>query len=160
MRAGLLIAAFAAVACAAPPPPPPPPKPVVVGPPTDTVRTALTDLGRGTYYGHQGGIYPNGFNQPPPDHDSAARAHRNRIRALDVNGDESPFGKYVLLLDRKRHRESGVVLRFVSAAVWIVDAHGPRRSGSGGESRIARDREWGGEERLERGLDFSRLREL
>ena len=93
----LLIAALGVSACAAPPPPPPPPKPVVVGPPTDTVRIALTDLGRGTYYGHQGGLYPNGLNQPPPDHDSAARAQRNRIRPLDVNGDESPFGKYVLL---------------------------------------------------------------
>ena len=87
---------MAVAACAAPPPPPPP-KPVVAGPPTDTVKVALTDLGQRTYYGHQGGIYPNGMNQPPPDHDSAARAQRNRIRALDVNGDESPFGKYVLL---------------------------------------------------------------
>ena len=87
---------MAVAACAAPPPPPPP-KPVVAGPPTDTVKVALTDLGQRTYFGHQGGIYPNGMNQPPPEHDSAARAQRNRIRALDVNGDESPFGKYVLL---------------------------------------------------------------
>ncbi|HEV7837424.1 MAG TPA: hypothetical protein VGO75_05085, partial [Gemmatimonadaceae bacterium] len=97
MKAALLLAVLGAAACAPPPPPPPPPKPVVVGPPTDTMRIALTDLGQRTYYGHQGGIYPNGLNQPPPDHDSAVRAQRNRIRPLDVNGDESPFGKYVLL---------------------------------------------------------------
>jgi hypothetical protein len=36
-------------------------------------------------------------NQPPPAHDSAARARRNAIRPLDVNGDEHPFGKYVLI---------------------------------------------------------------
>jgi hypothetical protein len=36
-------------------------------------------------------------NQPPPPHDSAARARRNAIRPLDVNGDEHPFGKYVLI---------------------------------------------------------------
>ena len=81
--------------CAPPPPPPPPPKPVVVGPPTDTVKIPLTDLP--SYFKIRGGLYPNGVNQVPPDHDSAGRAQRNRIRALDVNGDESPFGKYVLI---------------------------------------------------------------
>lgn len=55
----------------------------------------LTDLP--SYFGIRGGLYPNGLNQLPADHDSAARARRNRIRALDVNGDESPFGKYVLI---------------------------------------------------------------
>jgi hypothetical protein len=67
----------------------------VVLPPTDTVRIPLIDLP--SYFKIRGGLYPNGLNQPPADHDSAARAARNRIRALDVNGDESPFGKYVLL---------------------------------------------------------------
>ena len=85
----------ALVGCASPPPPPPP-KPVA-GPPTDTVRVPLTDLLTKTYYGHAGGLYPGGINQPPADHDSAARARRKSIQPLDVNGDESPFGKYVLL---------------------------------------------------------------
>jgi hypothetical protein len=67
----------------------------VVLPPTDTVRIPLIDLP--SYFKIRGGLYPNGLNQPPADHDSAARAARNRIRALDVNGDESPFGKYVLI---------------------------------------------------------------
>jgi lysophospholipase L1-like esterase len=92
----LVLVAVALVSCAVPPPPPaPPPKPI--GPPTDTVRIALTDLGTGTYYGHAGGLYPNGLNQPPPDQDSAARARRNAIEPYDVNGDDSPFGRYVLL---------------------------------------------------------------
>ena len=94
-RALVLLAGTALLSCAAPPPPPPPPKPVVVLPPTDTVRIPLIDLP--SYFKIRGGLYPNGLNQPPADHDSAARAARNRIRALDVNGDESPFGKYVLI---------------------------------------------------------------
>jgi hypothetical protein len=84
----------ALIGCASPPPPPPP-KPA--GPPTDTVRVPLTDLLTKTYYGHAGGLYPGGINLPPTDHDSAARARRKTIQPLDVNGDESPFGKYVLL---------------------------------------------------------------
>ncbi|GAC1420179.1 MAG: hypothetical protein NVSMB53_19000 [Gemmatimonadaceae bacterium] len=95
----VLASAIALAGCAAPPrPPPPPPKPVVaVGPPTDTVKIPLLDLLTGTYYGNVGGLYPGGGNSPPPDHDSAARARRNLIKPLDVNGDESPFGKYVLI---------------------------------------------------------------
>lgn len=77
--------------------PPPKPRPVPAGPPTDTLRIPLTDLGSRTYFRHAGGLYPGGGNQPPAAHDSAARARRNAIRPLDVNGDEDPFGKYVLI---------------------------------------------------------------
>ena len=86
----------AIVACASPPAPPPP-RPVVKGPPADTAKVPLIDLLTRTYFGNQGGLYPGGTIQPPPDHDSAVRARRNAIKPLDVNGDESPFGKYVLL---------------------------------------------------------------
>ena len=98
-RALVVVASGAALfSCASPPPPPPPPpKPVVIGPPTDTAKIPLTDLLAQTYYGYPGGIYPGGLNQPPADHDSAAHAWRNKIQPLDVNGDESPFGKYVLI---------------------------------------------------------------
>ena len=99
MRAARILfgAAAVGIACASPPPPPPPPPPVVVGPPTDTLRIPISDLSTRTYFKNPGGLYPNGNNQPPPDQDSAARARRNAIKPLDVNGDESPFGKYVLL---------------------------------------------------------------
>src|SRR5688572_30132430 len=83
-----------AVSCA---PPAPPPRPVPLGPPTDTLRIPLNDLASRTYFRYPGGLYPGGLNQPPPAHDSAARARRNAIRPLDVNGDEDPFGKYVLI---------------------------------------------------------------
>ena len=96
-KATLLVGTAAvAIACASAPPPPPP-RPVVKGPPTDTVKIPLTDLSSGSYFGNQGGLYQGGINQPPADHDSAIRARRNAIKPLDVNGDESPFGKYVLL---------------------------------------------------------------
>jgi hypothetical protein len=94
----VLTSGAALFSCASPPPPPPPPpKPVVVGPPTDTAKIPLTDLLARTYYGYAGGLYPGGLNQAPADHDSAARASRNKIQPLDVNGDESPFGKIVLI---------------------------------------------------------------
>ena len=96
-RATILCGVLAAAVSCASPPAPPPPRPVVKGPPTDTVKIPISDLLTGTYFGNQGGLYPGGVNQPPPDHDSAARARRNTIKPLDVNGDESPFGKYVLL---------------------------------------------------------------
>ena len=94
---GLAIAGALTGCASPPPPPPPPPKPVVVGPPTDTVKIPLTDLLTRTYYGNTGGLYPGGINQPPADQDSVAKVRRNLIKPLDVNGDESPFGKYVLL---------------------------------------------------------------
>jgi hypothetical protein len=98
LRALVVLAAGAApFSCASPPPPPPPPKPVVIGPPTDTAKIPLTDLLARSYYGYIGGLYPGGLNEAPADHDSAARAFRNKIQPLDVNGDESPFGKFVLL---------------------------------------------------------------
>jgi len=99
MQAGLhaLVCIGLAVAvssCAPPAPVRPPPPP---GPPTDTLRIPLSDLGPRTYFRYAGGLYPGGMNQPLPGHDSAARARRNAIRPLDVNGDEDPFGKYVLI---------------------------------------------------------------
>ena len=69
----------------------------MAGPPSDTIRIPINDLGTRTYYKNGGGLYAAGNNQPPPDQDSAARARRNAIKPLDVNGDESPFGKFVLL---------------------------------------------------------------
>jgi hypothetical protein len=68
-----------------------------MGPPTDTLRIPLNDLASRTYFRYPGGLYPGGLSQPPASHDSAARGRRNAIRPLDVNGDEDPFGKYVLI---------------------------------------------------------------
>lgn len=95
LRALVCVGLAVAVSSCAPPAPVRPPPPA--GPPTDTLRIPLTDLGSRTYFRYVGGLYPGGGNQPSPAHDSAARARRNAIRPLDVNGDEDPFGKYVLI---------------------------------------------------------------
>lgn len=99
MQAGphALVCVGLAVAVSSCAPPAPPPRPAPVGPPTDTLRIPLNDLASKTYFRHVGGLYPGGANEPPAAHDSAARARRNAIRPLDVNGDEHPFGKYVLV---------------------------------------------------------------
>lgn len=66
-------------------------------PGTTTPMTALTDLGTGTYQGYEGGLYPNGSNVRPTQHDSDGVAFAQGIQPLDSNGNPSPTGKYVLL---------------------------------------------------------------
>ena len=57
----------------------------------------LPDLGKGTYQGEEGGLYPNGENTPPPAHLKAGRALARQIAPLDGNGLKSNDGKIVLL---------------------------------------------------------------
>jgi len=60
-------------------------------------RVALNDLGSGTYKGFAGGLYSNGSNAPPAQHASEGITRTKRIRPLDVNGNPSSNGKFVLL---------------------------------------------------------------
>jgi len=57
----------------------------------------INDLGSGTYLGEEGGLYPNGSNQRPPDHDASGMSIAQAIQPLDANGDPDPDGKYVLI---------------------------------------------------------------
>jgi len=57
----------------------------------------LTDLGTGTYMGEEGGLYPNGTNYRPLDHDTAGVTLADGIQPLDGNGIPNPDGKYALL---------------------------------------------------------------
>lgn len=57
----------------------------------------LNDLGTATYLGFPGGLYPNGSNSVPAQHNSAGLARANAIQPLDLNGNPSPTGKIVLL---------------------------------------------------------------
>ena len=57
----------------------------------------LPDLGTGTYLGAQGGLYPNGSNIMPADHDADGLAFANAIQPLDANGNPDPNGKYAII---------------------------------------------------------------
>ena len=58
----------------------------------------LTDMGASTYFGFPGGLYPGG-NVMPQAHADAGQAAAAAIEPLGVNGDPSPSGKYVLLVN-------------------------------------------------------------
>lgn len=60
-------------------------------------RVPLNDLGRGTYLGFEGGLYPGGSNEIPPDHRGAAVAVARSIVPLDAAGLPSASGKIVVL---------------------------------------------------------------
>jgi hypothetical protein len=57
----------------------------------------LADLGKGTYQGEQGGLYPGGGNAVPPAHLKAGLALARQIKPLDKDGHPSPGGKIVFL---------------------------------------------------------------
>jgi hypothetical protein len=57
----------------------------------------IIDLGTGTYFGTEGGLYGNGSNTPPPQHDSDGIAFANAIQPLDSTGNPNPSGKYALV---------------------------------------------------------------
>ena len=57
----------------------------------------LPDLGKGTYQGEQGGLYPDGQNTPPAAHLKAGRALTRAIAPLDAEGRKAESGKIVLL---------------------------------------------------------------
>jgi putative Ig domain-containing protein/ASPM-SPD-2-Hydin domain-containing protein len=66
-------------------------------PGTTTPIIPLNDLATGTYQGEEGGLYPNGSNVRPSTHDSDGVAFADAIQPLDVDGNPSPTGKYVML---------------------------------------------------------------
>jgi hypothetical protein len=67
-------------------------------PPRDsTGLIPLPDLGKGTYLGEEGGLYPGGVNTPPPAHLEAGLKAAKSILPLDAEGTSSPDGKIVLL---------------------------------------------------------------
>ena len=64
---------------------------------TTTPLVPLTDLGTGTYFGTEGGLYLNGSNIMPSSHDADGVGFAQSIQPLDSNGNPSPNGKYALL---------------------------------------------------------------
>jgi len=59
--------------------------------------TPLSDLGRGTYHGYQGGLYPGGSNSDPSAHRSIGTNYASQVTPLDTNGVGTPTGKIVFL---------------------------------------------------------------
>jgi lysophospholipase L1-like esterase len=57
----------------------------------------LPDLGKGSYQGETGGLYPGGENQPPRAHLEAGLEAARRIRPLNREGQPAGDGKIVLL---------------------------------------------------------------
>lgn len=66
-------------------------------PSTTDPLVPLTDLGPGTYLGQQGGLYPNGSNVRPADHDAAGVLLAQSIQPLDASGNPDPNGKMGLM---------------------------------------------------------------
>jgi hypothetical protein len=65
---------------------------------TSTGNVPLPDLGRGTYQGFMGGLYPDGSNVRPPMHDAAGLARASQILPLDALGQPAlADGKIVLI---------------------------------------------------------------
>src|SRR5215469_1283195 len=62
-----------------------------------TGLVALPDLGKGSYKGEQGGLYPGGVNTPPPAHLEAGLKLARSIAPLDAEGHPAAGGKIGLL---------------------------------------------------------------
>ncbi|HXJ94620.1 MAG TPA: choice-of-anchor D domain-containing protein [Terriglobia bacterium] len=59
-------------------------------PGTTTPTVPINDLGTGTYLGYEGGLYPNGSNVDPSDHQSAGVSIGQGIMPLDSDGTPDP----------------------------------------------------------------------
>lgn len=57
----------------------------------------LTDLGTALYKGYQGGLYPDGSNLRPADHENAGLEIARSIRPLNATGQADASGRIVLL---------------------------------------------------------------
>lgn len=68
-----------------------------ITPAGDTKRIPLNDLGTGTYLGFTGGLYPAGTNVEPPTQAAVGLLRAMQIQPLDIGGNPSPNGKYILL---------------------------------------------------------------
>ncbi|HJZ57684.1 MAG TPA: hypothetical protein VKE74_22140 [Gemmataceae bacterium] len=57
----------------------------------------LTELGSEKYQGHAGGLYPDGKNERPAEHEKAGLALAKEVVPRDAAGKPDPAGKIVLL---------------------------------------------------------------
>jgi len=59
--------------------------------------TPLTEMGDREYHGFKGGLYPDGKNERPADHERAGLTLAKQVQPLDGDGKPSPDGKIVIL---------------------------------------------------------------
>jgi hypothetical protein len=64
---------------------------------TSTGYTPLPDLGKNTYRGHRGGLYPNGGNKPPAAYLKSGLAAATRVEPRAADGRPAASGSIVLL---------------------------------------------------------------
>ena len=65
---------------------------------TSTGRVPITDLGQGFYLGQfQGGLYPNGSNDPPAAHAALGLQRAESMSPLDTFGNVDPNGRIVMI---------------------------------------------------------------
>ena len=57
----------------------------------------LAELGTEEYHGFQGGLYPDGKNERPSDHEAAGLRLASQVQPLDAEGKPDANGKIVLL---------------------------------------------------------------
>lgn len=61
-----------------------------------TTSAPLIDFGEGTYRGYQGGLYPDGSNQRPSNHNAAGLTIAKNVKPLDSEGNnDGTNGKIV-----------------------------------------------------------------
>ncbi|HXF84132.1 MAG TPA: SGNH/GDSL hydrolase family protein [Anaerolineales bacterium] len=85
---------------------------------------SLPELGAGTYLGFQGGLYPGGSNEPPPEWEAAGLAAAAEVVPRDANGDPNPDGKIVLLsigMSNASHEWSGRSAYFADVAEGFME---------------------------------------
>jgi hypothetical protein len=63
----------------------------------DTAKIPLNDLGKGTFRGYMGGLYPNGANEPSGQYAADLSDVSNSIVPLDKSGNPLNTGKIVFI---------------------------------------------------------------
>jgi len=87
--------------------------------------TPITDLKTGKYKGFQGGLYENGSNEVPADHNKAGREIAAEIRPLNTDSQPDPHGKVVFTSIGMSNSavEFGAFLRFAAQAARVDHSH-------------------------------------
>lgn len=98
----------------------------------------LNDLGQRSYQGQQGGLYPNGSNQPPAGHRADGLSISRQIQPLDANGQPDPRG-IIGLLSIGMSNATQEFSRFISLAAVQSEIHDAVRlvdGAQGGQSAV------------------------